>query len=141
MKKKYTTHQPSNYIKKRNGVDLTNVPSDKSWTELNPLRDIEQLPSNVVEFLNQKHNKENLTQFLAHFSIAFSELETKVTQVDEKTQANFEILEDIREVREIIPLIRQIHQWTFTIANLLNAELNYPAPKSGEFLEDPEDDD
>ena len=47
-----------NYIKKRNGVDLTNVPSDKSWTELNPLRDIEQLPSNVVEFLNQKHNKE-----------------------------------------------------------------------------------
>jgi hypothetical protein len=47
-----------NYIKKRNGIDLTNVPGDKSWTELNPLRDIEQLPSNVVEFLNQKHNKE-----------------------------------------------------------------------------------
>ena len=47
-----------NYIKKRNGVDLTNVPSDKSWTELNPLRDTEQLPSNVVKFLNQKHNKE-----------------------------------------------------------------------------------
>ena len=46
------------YVKKRNGVDLTNVPSDNSWTELNPLRDIEQLPSNVVEFLNQKHNKE-----------------------------------------------------------------------------------
>ena len=40
-----------NYIKKRNGVDLTNVSSDKSWTEFNPLRDIEQLPSNVVEFL------------------------------------------------------------------------------------------
>ena len=46
------------YVKKRNGVDLTNVPSDNSWTELNPLRDIEQLPSNVVEFLNEKHNKE-----------------------------------------------------------------------------------
>ena len=46
------------YVKKKNGVDLTNVPSDKSWTALNPLRDIEQLPSNVVEFLNQKHNKE-----------------------------------------------------------------------------------
>ena len=46
------------YVKKRNGVDLTNVPSDKYWTEMNPLRDIEQLPSNVVEFLNQKHNKE-----------------------------------------------------------------------------------
>jgi len=40
------------------GVDLTNVPSDKYWTEMNPLRDIEQLPSNVVEFLNEKHNKE-----------------------------------------------------------------------------------
>ena len=47
-----------NYIKKRNGIDLTNVSSDKYWTEMNPLRDIEQLPSNVVEFLNQKHNKE-----------------------------------------------------------------------------------
>ena len=49
------------YVKKRNGVDLTNVPSDKYWTEMNPLRDIEQLPSNVVEFLNQKHNKEKET--------------------------------------------------------------------------------
>ena len=47
-----------NYIKKRNGIDLTNVSSDKYWTEMNPLRDIEQLPSNVVEFLNQKYNKE-----------------------------------------------------------------------------------
>ena len=46
------------YVKKRNGVDLTNVSSDKYWTEMNPLRDIEQLPSNVVEFLNQKYNKE-----------------------------------------------------------------------------------
>ena len=46
------------YVKKKNGVDLNNVPSDKYWTEMNPLRDIEQLPSNVVEFLNQKHNKE-----------------------------------------------------------------------------------
>jgi hypothetical protein len=25
---------------------------------MNPLRDIEQLPSNVVKFLNEKHNKE-----------------------------------------------------------------------------------
>ena len=47
----------------------------------------------------------------------------------------------IKEVKKIIPLVKQIHQWTFTIANLLNAELNYPAPKSGEFLEDPENDD
>ena len=90
---------------------------------------------------SQKHNKENLNQFLINFSIAFSELETKVTQVDEKSQANFEILEEIKEVKKIIPLVKQIHQWTFTIANLLNAELNYPAPKNGEFLEDPENDD
>ena len=90
---------------------------------------------------SQKHNKENLNQFLISFSMAFSELETKVTQVDEKSQANFEILEEIKEVKKIIPLVKQIHQWTFTIANLLNAELNYPAPKSGEFLEDPENDD
>ena len=81
---------------------------------------------------SQKHNKENLNQFLAHFSIAFTEIETKVTQVDEKSQANFEILE------EIIPLVKQIHKWTFSIANLLNAELNYPAPKGGEYLQDPE---
>ena len=86
---------------------------------------------------SQKHNKENLNQFLAHFSIAFSEIETKVIQVDEKSQANFEILE---EVKEIIPLVKQIHKWTFSIANLLNAELNYPAPQDGEYLNDPEGD-
>ena len=89
---------------------------------------------------SQKHNKENLTQFLAHFSIAFSELETKLTQVDEKSQANFEILEEIKQVKEIIPLVKQIHKWTFSIANLLNAELNYPAPQDGEYLNDPEGD-
>ena len=47
-----------NYIKKRNEIDLTNVPGDVSWSYLNHLRDTEELPSNVVEFLNQKHNKE-----------------------------------------------------------------------------------
>ena len=31
------------YVKKKNGVDLTNVPSDKSWTELNPFRDTTML--------------------------------------------------------------------------------------------------
>tara|TARA_B100000131_G_scaffold319835_1_gene366529 strand:- start:339 stop:794 length:456 start_codon:yes stop_codon:yes gene_type:complete len=86
---------------------------------------------------SQKHNKENLNQFLAHFSIAFSEIETKVIQVDEKSQANFEILE---EVKEIIPLVKQIHKWTFSISNFLNAELNYPAPKDQEeYLQDPEE--
>ena len=42
------------YVKKKNGVDLTNVPSDKSWTELNPFRDSERLSDNVIEFINQK---------------------------------------------------------------------------------------
>ena len=42
------------YVKKKNGVDLTNVPSDKSWTELNPFRDSERLSDHVIEFINQK---------------------------------------------------------------------------------------
>ena len=105
-------------------------------------KQIQQTNSNQINLQldSQKHNKENLNQFLAHFSIAFTELETKVTQVDEKSQANFEILQEIKEVKEIIPLVKQIHKWTFSIANLLNAELNYPAPKDPEeFLQDPEE--
>ena len=43
------------YVKKKNGVDLTNVPSDKSWTELNPFRDSERLSDNVIEFINEKN--------------------------------------------------------------------------------------
>jgi len=43
------------YVKKRNGVDLTNVPSDKSWTELNPFRDSIRLSDNVIKFINQKN--------------------------------------------------------------------------------------
>ena len=42
------------YVKKKNGVDLTNVPSNKSWTELNPFRDSERLSDHVIEFINQK---------------------------------------------------------------------------------------
>tara|TARA_R100000781_G_scaffold109217_2_gene74101 strand:+ start:86 stop:349 length:264 start_codon:yes stop_codon:yes gene_type:complete len=42
------------YVKKKNGVDLTNVPCDKSWTELNPFRDSERLSDHVIEFINQK---------------------------------------------------------------------------------------
>tara|TARA_A100001515_G_C4433337_1_gene164445 strand:- start:158 stop:427 length:270 start_codon:yes stop_codon:yes gene_type:complete len=43
------------YVKKKNGVDLTNVPSDSSWTELNPFRDSERLSDNVIEFINEKN--------------------------------------------------------------------------------------
>ena len=89
----------------------------------------------------QKHNTENLNKFLVNFSFAFTELEKKVKEIDQKSQANFELLEEIKKVTEIFPLIQQMHQWTFSIANLLDAELNYPAPKSGEYLKDPEDDD
>ena len=43
------------YVKKKNGVELTNVPSDKSWTELNPFRDSIRLSDNVIEFINEKN--------------------------------------------------------------------------------------
>ena len=43
------------YVKKKNGVDLTNVPSDKSWTELNPFRDSIRLSDNVIEIINEKN--------------------------------------------------------------------------------------
>ena len=46
------------YVKKKNGVDLTNVPSDKSWTELNPFKYSIRLSSHVMKFIDQKHNKE-----------------------------------------------------------------------------------
>tara|TARA_R100000234_G_C4846222_1_gene113229 strand:+ start:95 stop:280 length:186 start_codon:yes stop_codon:yes gene_type:complete len=46
------------YVKKKNGVDLTNVPSDKSWTELNPFKYSIRLGSHVMKFIDQKHNKE-----------------------------------------------------------------------------------
>ena len=90
---------------------------------------------------SQKHNTKNLNKFLVNFSFAFTELEKKVKEIDQKSQANFELLEDIKKVKEIIPLVKQMHQWIFSIANLLDAELNYPSPKSGDYLEDPEVDD
>ena len=43
------------YVYKKNGVDLTNVPSDKSWTELNPFRDSTILSDHVIEFINEKN--------------------------------------------------------------------------------------
>ena len=42
------------YVKKKNGVDLTNVPSDSLWTKLNPFRDSTILSDKVIEFINQK---------------------------------------------------------------------------------------
>jgi len=44
------------YVKKKNGVDLTNVPSDKSWTELNPFRDSTILSDDVIKFINEKNS-------------------------------------------------------------------------------------
>ena len=90
---------------------------------------------------SQKQNTENLNKFLVNFSFAFTGLENKVKEIDQKSQANFELLEDIKKVTEIIPLVKEIHRWTFSIANLLDSELNYPLPKSGDYLEDPEKDD
>ena len=89
----------------------------------------------------QKHNTENLNKFLVNFSFAFTELEKKVKEIDQKSQANFELLEDMKKVKEIIPLVKEMHRWIFSMANLLDAELNYPMPKSGEYIEDPEADD
>ena len=43
------------YVKKKNGVDLTNVPSDKSWTELNPFRACTILSDKVIKFINEKN--------------------------------------------------------------------------------------
>ena len=43
------------YVKKKNGVDLTNVPSDKSWTELNPFRETTILSDHVIKFINEKN--------------------------------------------------------------------------------------
>ena len=45
------------YVKKKNGVDLTNVPSDKSWTELNPFRDSTILSGHVINFINERDKK------------------------------------------------------------------------------------
>jgi len=53
------------YVKKKNGVDLTNVPSDKSWTELNPFKYSIRLGSHVMKFIDQKHNKEKGDKWVA----------------------------------------------------------------------------
>ena len=45
------------YVKKKNGVDLTNVPSDNYWTELNPFRDSIRLGGHVIKFINERDKK------------------------------------------------------------------------------------
>ena len=118
---KVTTNFTNRMFALEKKVKLTNI------NQLNLQRD------------SQKQNTENLNKFLVNFSFAFTGLENKVKEIDQKSQANFELLEEIKEVREIIPLVKEIHRWTFSIANILDAELNYPVPKRGEYLEDPED--
>ena len=39
------------------GVDLTNVPSDNYWTELNPFRDSIRLGGHVIKFINERDKK------------------------------------------------------------------------------------
>ncbi len=56
------------YVKKKNGVDLTNVPSDKSWTELNPFKYSIRLGFHVMKFIDQKHNKEKEDKWVARSS-------------------------------------------------------------------------
>ena len=43
------------YVKKKNGVDLTNVPSNKAWTELNPFKYSTILSGPVIKFINEKN--------------------------------------------------------------------------------------
>ena len=57
------------YVKKKNGVDLTNIPSDKSWTELNPFiqvattNDDSILAQNVKEFIDNKKAKQMVDNY------------------------------------------------------------------------------
>ncbi len=70
-----------------------------------------------------KNKKEKLKSILSSFLKNFYRTWNKVKHVDKKSQANFKILEEIKEVKEIIPLVKEIQQWTFSIENLLNADL------------------
>ena len=46
------------YIKKRNGVDLTNVSGNNLWSEMNPFKYSIRLGGHVMKFIDQKHNKQ-----------------------------------------------------------------------------------
>tara|TARA_Y100000592_G_scaffold84365_1_gene135175 strand:+ start:66 stop:251 length:186 start_codon:yes stop_codon:yes gene_type:complete len=46
------------YIKKTNGVDLSNNNPQDNWSAMNPLKYSIRLGSHVMKFIDQKHNKE-----------------------------------------------------------------------------------
>jgi len=46
------------YIKKRNGVDLSNNKPQDNWSAMNPFKYSIRLGSHVVRFINEKNNKQ-----------------------------------------------------------------------------------
>ena len=46
------------YIKKKNGVDLSNNDPQDNWSAMNPFKYSIRLGSHVMKFMDQKHNKE-----------------------------------------------------------------------------------
>tara|TARA_Y100001938_G_C7953312_1_gene360403 strand:+ start:56 stop:241 length:186 start_codon:yes stop_codon:yes gene_type:complete len=46
------------YIKKKNGVDLSNNNPQDNWSAMNPFKYSIRLGSHVVRFINEKNNKQ-----------------------------------------------------------------------------------
>ena len=46
------------YVKKKNGVDLSNNDPQDNWSAMNPFKYSIRLGSHVMKFIDQKHNKE-----------------------------------------------------------------------------------
>ena len=43
------------YVKKKNGVDLTKNNPNDNWSALNPFRDTTILSDHIIEFINEKN--------------------------------------------------------------------------------------
>ena len=43
------------YVKKKNGVDLTKNDPNDNWSALNPFRDTTILSDHIIEFINEKN--------------------------------------------------------------------------------------
>ena len=46
------------YVKKKNGVDLSNNDPQDNWSAMNPFKYSIRLGSHVMKFMDQKHNKQ-----------------------------------------------------------------------------------
>ncbi len=46
------------YVKKKNGVDLSNNDPQDNWTAMNPFKYSIRLGSHVMKFIDEKNNKE-----------------------------------------------------------------------------------